>query len=69
MRTFEKFPEKSKCPLCKTNEDKECILVAIHGTDEGNICQATPVHTECIERGLVYVKDLDLVYVYSGVKL
>ena len=50
MRIFENFPPKSLCPICKTGDDKECTLIAIDGTSDGNICEAQPVHVECIQK-------------------
>ena len=35
MRTFENFPEGTNCPLCGTNENKECCLIPIDGTEDG----------------------------------
>lgn len=49
MRVFGHFPEEGVCKVCGTNEDKECILVPIDGTKEGNICQAAPVHVDCLK--------------------
>ena len=49
LRTFERFPENARCPLCGLNTDSECFLASIDGTQKGNICGAIPVHTECLE--------------------
>lgn len=49
LRTFEHFPKDFECPICNTNEDKECCLIAILGTEDGHIAQATVVHTGCLE--------------------
>lgn len=49
MRTFDNFPEHIKCKLCGTDENKECTLIPIDGTDDGGNCEATPVHTDCIK--------------------
>lgn len=46
-RTFECFPEDASCPVCHTNDDGECVLVPIVGTQEGGICQAKPIHLVC----------------------
>jgi len=48
MRIFEHFPEQTRCVLCGTNKDKPCVLVAVDGTENGNICEAKPVHVECL---------------------
>ena len=50
MKTFEHFPEDVLCPICGTNDDIECFLMPIDGTQEGNICQAQPVHLDCMTR-------------------
>ena len=66
-RTFEHFPQtnNTKCRICGTNDDKECFLMPIDGTGDGNICEAQPTHVGCIspdkfrfnkEHGLVYYK-------------
>lgn len=46
-RTFDHFPEAAKCPVCKTNDDGECVLVGIDGTEDGHNQQAQPVHFNC----------------------
>lgn len=48
MRAFKNFPKEDVCLLCGTSVDGECILVAIDGTEEGNLAQAKPIHTDCI---------------------
>ena len=49
MSTFPSFPQDHKmCPICNTNEDKECTLIGIDGTAEGGNEQATVVHTSCL---------------------
>lgn len=49
LRTFEHFPKDSVCPICGKNDDKECILLPIVGTQEDNIAQAQVVHTGCLD--------------------
>ena len=68
MRTFEHFPEESLCPLCNTNEDKECVLLPIDGTEEDNICQAKPVHCSCIASFSKYRvnEDQGIIYGFYG---
>lgn len=63
-KTFEHFPESAKCPICKTNDDKKCCLIHIDGTAEGNICQAQPVHTECLSQfnNFRYSKAFNIIY-------
>lgn len=69
MRTFQEFPEDKICPICKTNTNKECILVPIMGTGDepGNKFQnyeADVFHLECIE--LWYEKPIG--YIYQRIK-
>jgi hypothetical protein len=65
MRTFQHFNQDDEdiCPICKTNEDKEIILVPIFGTEVGKNVQAIQVHTECLGRELMYNKELNLIYI------
>ncbi len=49
MRTFEHFPEEVTCPICKTNDDRECTLIPIAGTEDGGNCEAQPVHVDCVQ--------------------
>lgn len=60
MKIFEKFPETSNCIICKTNENKQCVLIPIYGTQEDNIIQATPVHLDCLEI-LMYYPDKNII--------
>ncbi len=47
-KTFKYFPEDMTCPLCGTSENKEYCLIRIDNTGRGNICEAQPMHTECL---------------------
>jgi len=60
LRTFKHFPDTDKCIICGTNEDGECMLIPVFGTQEGNISQAVPIHTGCLSLG--YDKDNKLIY-------
>lgn len=62
--TFKHFPTISECPLCLTNEDKECCLIPIDGTDNDGICKAQPMHVECVQKINLfrYNKDHNLLY-------
>jgi hypothetical protein len=60
MKTFKHFPEQAKCPICGKNDDKECVLVLVHGTQQNEIAEAKPIHLDCIELWL-YKPD----YVYG----
>lgn len=62
MQTFEHFPEGTFCPICGNNNDKECILISIDGTNKGNICQAQPVHVECLLTNMRYNKEFNVIY-------
>jgi hypothetical protein len=51
MRVFAK-PNLSngwKCPICKTSEEKEVVLIGVEGTQEGNNMQAEQFHLDCLE--------------------
>ena len=68
MRYFASFPKDKECPLCGTNDDKECFLMPIDGTGNDNLVECTPTHRECagdtlapilrhnIERHVVYAR-------------
>lgn len=65
LRTFEHFPVKqSICPICRTSEDGECILVPIAASNDGsdNIFEALPTHTACLQN-LIFYPDLKLILV------
>ena len=51
MRTFKHFNKSGKdvCPICKTNDDKETVLIGVNGTQEGHNMQAKQFHLECID--------------------
>ena len=48
LRTFEHWPENSICPICKSSHDNPCTLIPKEGTQDGNICEALPVHVDCL---------------------
>ncbi len=62
MRTFKKFGagQGHLCPICKTDEEKETVLIPINGTQEGNIAEAEQFHLDCILLG--YDKNLNIIY-------
>jgi len=63
MRIFEHFVKGQKCLLCGTEDDKECTLIPIDGTKDGNNCQAVPIHTDCIKNiDLRYNKEANIFY-------
>ena len=49
MKVFEHPNPSGICPICKTNEDKPCVLIGIDGTQEDNIIQCNMYHLECID--------------------
>lgn len=68
-RTFERFPETSKtmCPVCGTHDQKECVLIAIQGTqgDEGH-WEVIPVHTDCINpKHMFYSREAHVIYMFT----
>ncbi len=60
LRQFKGFPKNDKCRVCKTNEDKPCILVGIDGTSDGRIEEAIPIHVDCVR--LRYNSNLNVLY-------
>jgi len=48
-RVFPNFNVLHSCPICGTSEDKECVLVAIKGTEEDRIAEAVAVHLDCLD--------------------
>jgi len=57
MRTFEHFPDfGAMCPICNTNEDRECVLIPLKGTEDGNIMEALATHSDCaIDAAAAYI--------------
>ena len=67
MRTFDHFPENAVCPVCGTSEDKKCVLIAIQGTQEGNISEAAPVHADCIDpANMLFNKEVGVIYIRAS---
>ena len=65
MKICKRFPKETVCPICKTNENKECILIAIVGTgDKPNSkfqnYESELIHVECLE--LWYDKEFSIIY-------
>jgi hypothetical protein len=60
MKTFGHFPKELVCPLCGTDDDKPCALAIVDGTSIDGICEAIPIHIDCIK--LRYDKELNLLY-------
>ena len=66
LRTFKHFPKDSICKICGENDDKECVLVPVDGTDDGNICEAIPIHMDCLSKirynkkiGVFYIREIE----------
>lgn len=62
MRVFKK-PNTSggwKCPICKTDDEKEVVLVGIAGTQEGRNIEAEQVHLDCLD--LLFDKSMKIIY-------
>lgn len=62
-RAFKEFPEEQTCPVCRTNDEGQCVLVPIDGTEDDGICEAQCVHLSCCipthyrrEAGLLYLR-------------
>ena len=63
MRTFKQFPKESICPICGTNDDKECFLAEIDGTRDDDISEAQPFHVDCLLKGhWQYSKQIKIIY-------
>lgn len=65
MRIFDHFSEVSVCPICKTSDDKPCILAGIDGTEEGNIEQAMPIHLDCIQLRVSKADEIGFGFLYQ----
>lgn len=50
LKIFENFNESCICPICKTNEDKQCLLIPIQDTniDNSGVFKVKPIHLECL---------------------
>ena len=47
LKAFESFPEEAVCPICKTNDDGQTLLLAIDGTGDGRIAAVKASHVAC----------------------
>ena len=54
------YNKEWQCPICKSREDKEIVLIGIVGTESGNNIQAEQFHLDCIN--LSYDKNSNLLY-------
>jgi len=66
MRVFKKPNLSSgwKCPICKTDEEKEVVLIGITGTRMGYNIEAEQVHLGCLD--LLFDKQWGLIYQKMG---
>jgi hypothetical protein len=60
LRTFTDFPKDMTCPICGTNENKECLLIPIIGTQDDGLAEAQCFHTGCLS--LWYDKEKNIIY-------
>jgi len=62
MKVFKNMNTSGKevCPICKTKENKEVVLIGIDGTEDGGNIQAIQVHLDCLD--LRYNKENNLFY-------
>ena len=44
------------CPICNKNDEKEVVLLGIHGTENDNIIEAEQVHLSCLNP-IIYKDD------------
>ena len=51
---------KDVCPICKTKDEKEVVLIPIVGKQEGFNCEAIQVHLECLN--LWYDKTSEVIF-------
>jgi len=49
------------CPLCKTGNTTEAILIAVDGTAEGFRTEAIQFHISCLEGSLIYYPSTGLI--------
>ena len=68
MRTFKQFPEETICKMCGTNTNKECILIPVDGTQDGNNTQAIVVHTDCIKESKLRYNPESNIFYRMGIK-
>lgn len=56
-RIFPHFNQAIECPICKTKDDKPCILIPIMSTLEGNLFEAQLIHEECCNLVTLYLME------------
>jgi hypothetical protein len=66
MKIFKGMNTSGKCLICKTSEDKPCVLIGIVGTEEDRNMRAEQVHVDCLdflyypEQGIIAQKLIEL---------
>jgi len=68
MRTFKGFNDHgNSCPICKTKDNKETVLVGEDGTeDDGNI-KAMQVHLDCLDLRFVLNENMAYGLIYHKI--
>ena len=64
-KTFKNFPENKICPVCKTSDNGECILLPIDGTEKGYNCEAIAIHLWCAIAAR-YNPNINVIYTKLG---
>lgn len=49
------------CPICKTDDSKEAVLIPIHGTGNDFTYEALQVHLDCLVKHAVYDPGTNLI--------
>lgn len=62
MRVFKEMNISGKyvCPICKTKDKKEVVLIPIVGKENGNNCEAIQIHLDCLN--LWYDEEIGIIY-------
>jgi rubredoxin len=64
MSIFSQYPQDEICPICKTNKNKETILIPISsGAQKDNLVECVPFHLQCVLQNLRYSKDINIIYI------
>lgn len=62
MLVFDQFNRQfgDVCPICKTNEDCETVLIKVRGTENDGVCHAKQYHLKCLD--LWVDEDCNIIY-------
>jgi len=62
MRTFKEMNKSGKetCPICRTQDEGEVVLIGVVGTEKGGNMVANQFHLKCID--LLYDKSAGIIY-------